>query len=431
MTAIPWPATGIQPAVGWRVRLDGADCPVQATPVAVLAGCTANAPVQVEVFCPGTAASATIRPLRLGLVAHGEGGLLRFTAPAGAQLEVEIPGQPTLTLFIDLPDEDLPDRNDPRVRWFAPGVHDVGRLRLQAGETLYLEAGAVLRGALHAVDADHLTVRGRGIIDGRHIPHMAHRLLMFERCAHLRIDGITVLGSPSWTLVLGGCREVTINRFRCIGWVVCSDGIDIVGCRQVRVTGCYLRCNDDCVAIKSVDYPEDQERTWAGDVEDVVVASCIMHNDHAGNAIEIGFETRCERIVDVTFRDIDVVAAHGEGGVFTIHAGDRAVIERIRYDDIRVEHYYDKLVDFRILASRYSRDAERGSIRDVVLRRIRAVANIYNCVSLIGGYDATHRVSGVGFVDVQLDGVPVLDGAGLHLFTSHAEGIVFSAGPAD
>jgi hypothetical protein len=44
-----------------------------------------------------------------------------------------------------------------------------------------------------------------------------------------------------------------------------------------------------------------------------------------------------------------VIAAHGEGGVFTIHNGDRACISRVLYEDIRVEHFYDKLVDFRIM----------------------------------------------------------------------------------
>ena len=46
----------------------------------------------------------------------------------------------------------------------------------------------------------------------------------------------------------------------------------------------------------------------------------------------------------------DVIGAQGEGGVFTIHAGARALISDILYEDVRIEHFWDKIVDFRIIA---------------------------------------------------------------------------------
>jgi len=422
---VPWPDTGLDRVPEWEVQVDGLACPVQRTPVTLLTGAQTTGAVEVAVRCPGGAATALVRPLRHGITVHAADGWLRFLAPPAAQLEIEIPGQPMLTLFLDPPPTDLPDRSDPQVRWYGSGVHEVGPLRLESGQTLYLESGCVLRGSLRAVDATGVRVCGRGIIDGRHLPYQSTRLMVFEHCRDLRIEGVIALGTPSWTLVLGACDRVLVDRFRCIGWVVCSDGIDVVGCRQVRIRNCYLRCNDDCIAIKSVNYPGDQ-RDWRRDVEDVVVESCILHNDHAGNAMEIGFETRCARISDIAFRDIDVVAAHGEGGVFTIHAGDRALIENVRYEDIRVEHYYDKFVDFRIMHSRYSQDVERGRIRNVALVRVRAIADAYNCVSLCGGFDAQHDIQGVRFEDVRLGDVRMRDAESLNLFVRHAGGIVFA-----
>jgi hypothetical protein len=160
----------------------------------------------------------------------------------------------------------------------------------------------------------------------------------------------------------------------------------------------------------------------------VLVQRCVCWNDHAGNVFEIGFETRCARISGITFRDCDVIGAHGEGGVFTIHAGDRAEICDVLYEDIRVEHMYDKFVDFRVLHSRYSKDAERGRIHDVTLRRIRTCPDPFNTLSLLGGCDATHEVSDIRFEDVRIGEQAVASAEDLHLFLRHARNIAFSPG---
>ncbi|NLF37917.1 hypothetical protein GX586_00635, partial [bacterium] len=164
---------------------------------------------------------------------------------------------------------------------------------------------------------------------------------------------------------------------------------------------------------------------WRGDVRNVLVQRCVMHNDYAGNVMEIGFETRADRIGDIVFRDCDVIAVRGHGAVFSIHNGDRALVENVLYENIRVEHYYDKFVDFRVLDSRYSKDHERGRIRNVTLRNIAAVANTHNTVSLIGGFDEEHLVEHVTFDRFFLGGEKVRDADGLHLFAKYAKGIGF------
>lgn len=67
---------------------------------------------------------------------------------------------------------------------------------------------------------------------------------------------------------------------------------------------------------------------------------------------------------------------------------------------IRIEHHYEKLVDFRIVKSRWSKDAERGQIRNVTLRNIEVAISVFNpgySCSLIGGFDAQHTVEHVLF----------------------------------
>jgi len=231
--------------------------------------------------------------------------------------------------------------------------------------------------------------------------------------------------------MLHRCKGVHVHHVNEIGWVVGSDGVDVVASHDVLIEHCCLRNNDDCIAVKA--FPgyrqlvaADEEAPVPMSVEHVLVRDCTFFNAHAGNVMEIGFELRSDVVRDVVFRNCDVIAAHGEGGVFTIHNGDHALVEDVLYEDIRVEHYYDRFVDFRILHSRYSRDEERGRIRNVTLRNVRAVRNSYNCLSLLGGYDAAHRVENVVFEDVRMGDLPARCGDDMHLFRNeHVANVLF------
>ena len=227
-------------------------------------------------------------------------------------------------------------------------------------------------------------------------------------------------------VILGGCEGAVVDNLHEIGEVVCSDGIDMVGSRHVEVRGCFLVNNDDCVVVKAQPRPYSlPEANWGADVRDIRIHGCAFLNLGAGNAMEIGFELRSDLVEDVVFEDLDVLAAHQNAAVFSIHNGDHALVRRIRYRDIRVEHYWNKLVDIRILRSRYSKDPEPGRIEDILFERIRCIPNHFNTPSLIGGFDADHRVKNVVFRDFRIGGEPVRSADELQLYTNRADDISF------
>ncbi len=144
--------------------------------------------------------------------------------------------------------------------------------------------------------------------------------------------------------------------------------------------------------------------------------------------MEIGYETITEHIRNIWFEDIDVLAVHQFGSVFGIHNGDRARVENIVWDNIRIEHHFDTLIDFRVLRSRWNVDAERGSIRNIQIRNVDALQSIHNpgyTVSIISGYDADHPVTGVAVENFVLGGKLVQNADDLDLVTRHAHGITF------
>jgi hypothetical protein len=59
-----------------------------------------------------------------------------------------------LLLFADKPEEERPEGAG--VKYFAPGVHDVGVLEVTDNQVVYLDEGAVVNGAIHAIGEDIL-----------------------------------------------------------------------------------------------------------------------------------------------------------------------------------------------------------------------------------------------------------------------------------
>ena len=406
----------------FQVRVNGAAIPVRATNVADFTGFDWTGPAEIVIDLPVAPTTVTVRPLRLGLQPElrERRAVLHLAQPV--KLSFELPGQPPLFLFAD-PPAIAPTAG---VHYFAGNqVHDVGVLQLRSGETVYLERNAIVRGAIHAVDAEHIRITGPGILDGTG----AGRPIMLENCRDAVIENLTMVQPTTWMITLGACDRVQVRHVKQIGECVTSDGIDVAGSRDVTIEDCFLTNNDDCIAIKALDSrtPPTRRvaRDWRRDVANVVARRCTLLNRGAGNTMEIGFELRTDEVRDIVFEDIDVIGAHVYAAIFSIHNGDRATVRRVRYENIRVEHYFSKLVDFRILNSRYSRDAERGQIRDVLFKNVRAIANTFNTPSLIGGWDADHTVTGVTFEDFQIGDRRVQHADDLQLFTRHAHDIQF------
>ena len=423
---------GLDQVLDLELTIQGQRVPVYNTPAADYASVACDGSVEVTLrLQQPIVGEVVVRPLSADISVQVSGSTMTFTVDRPRHLRLEIPGRRGLYLFVHVPEQDLPQPG-PRVRHFAPGyIHEVGVLELTAGETLVIPAGAVVRGQIHAADADGIRIRGQGILLGRGsrsagLP-LRGQSLLFERCRDLRIDGLCVIGTASWTLHLSQCEDVDIGDFTCIGWVVSSDGIDVVASRRVHVHDCLLHNNDDCIAVKGLLRTDKDGRKNTGDlsVRNVVIERCVMWNDQAGNAMEVGFETRDSEVDGVIFRDIDVIGAHGEGAVFSIHNGDRSPVRHVLWENIRVEHFYDRFIDIRSLDSRWTSTPERGVIEDVTFRDITCIADVFNTPSLIGGWDAEHPVCRVRFENLVMGGKRILTADALQLFTRHAEDITF------
>ena len=223
----------------------------------------------------------------------------------------------------------------------------------------------------------------------------------------IRIQGITIVDSGVWNLVPGACRNVSICDVNILSRLVTGDGIDIVGCENVTIENCFIRACDDCICIKACPLPSPAA---CCNVKNVHVHGCTLWNAEPGNALEIGYELRCNEVSDIVFFDCDIIHCEYEGnqsgGVLTIHNADRANVHNILYENIRIEDAQEKLVDIKILDSKYSLDRVRGDVQDVTFRNITVGGSIFP-VSIIRGFEMhneMHRPRHIRFENVVVHG---------------------------
>jgi hypothetical protein len=166
-----------------------------------------------------------------------------------------------LFIFADPPESDIPARG-PGVHFFEPGVHDIGpHYALKGGETVYIAAGAVVRGTITANGPGRVVVRGRGVLSGELLQEewIRHKRGFVEKPKDARswgiapmiwnddesgetiVEGITVIDAPSYNLTLRS-RQMKVQNVKLLAWNYSTDGINFAG---GLVENCFLKVNDD------------------------------------------------------------------------------------------------------------------------------------------------------------------------------------------
>ena len=422
-------------SLGIRIEAGGQDIFVYRTAAGDFGAFATEGATEVIITFQTPIKSARVSPKRHGLKQVIDGARLTFTIPGPLHLVIEAEGQTQLFLFVDAPETNRPEPGAPGVHFFAAGqVYEVGELRVQDNARVYIEAGAVVRGCIRATSGKNVRIDGHGVLDGGYFRtgNQHRRSILLEDCEDSVVEGIIMIEPTGWMLVLGACRRTTVRNVKLLGEVASSDGVDIVGSQQIRVENCFFRNGDDCVVLKSLDLqPHDATARldYTRNVEDIEVVGCAFMSNRGGQAMEIGHELRCDHVRRVRFHDCDVLAVRQYGAPFGIHNADHAMVQGITWENIRVEHYYDKLVDFRIVHTRWSRDQVRGQVRNVTLRNIQVTVSEYNpgyTISVIGGFSPEHTIEDVKFEQFHL--APTLYESKFSSFENKAR---FAAGPDD
>ncbi len=219
------------------------------------------------------------------------------------------------------------------------GKYLSGTIRLKSNIDLHLAKGATLLGSTSRMDyfklpppaADidvmeyqfpalllaggekNISISGEGVIDGRgaalaedvkrqaalgKVPnaHETERptLVQFVRCVNSRISGVRMKDASCWVQNYLDCDGLEIDGISVESVAFWNnDGIDVTGCRRVRIANCKINSADDGICLKSSNSA----------CEDVLIENCTVRSSASafkcGTASSQGFR-------NVTMRNIKV-----------------------------------------------------------------------------------------------------------------------------
>lgn len=279
-----------------------------------------------------------------------------------------------------------------RVVVVPAGRYLTGSLHLKSHVELHIDKEAVLLGSPYRKDydkgewyslilaskANDIAITGEGTIDGQgvrlaqdilrmidtgevKIPPNGWRanatdrpqILEIDDCRNVRIEGVTVKNAACWVQTYRRCSNLLIKGIKVDSKTYWNnDGIDVVDCRNVLITGCDVDSDDDGICLKSDD------RKLA--CENVVIENCKVRSSASaikfGTASHGGF--RHIRIKGIDVRDTFRSA-------IALESVDGGILEDIVVEDV---HAVNTGNAFFIRLGHRNLRVPPGSVRHVVLR---------------------------------------------------------------
>lgn len=357
--------------------------------------------------------SSSKRSLRNTIIRPGSAGVrleivddhtLVLTLDQPRKLSLEPDGKRgPLLLFANPLERTPPNPAAPDTIYFGRGVHHVGRLDVTNGQTLYLAGGAVVKGAV-VVRGNDVRILGRGILDGSDYEWLKgpYHVMLGIEATNVLVEGITLRGSAHWTIVPRHSRSVTIRNVKiCNSRVQNDDGINPCNSQDVLITDCFIRSDDDCVALKGLEFGRVNDN-----VESITVENSILWCDRA-RIFLLGHESRAPFMRNVTLRNLDII--HFTMTPFLLEPGEDMRLENITIENVRIHgEGQSELIQLKPVINQYMRNKVPGFIRNVKFKNVEVSGQAGEYLVRLEGADAEHNVQGVAFENVTILGEKLL-----------------------
>lgn len=298
-------------------------------------------------------------------------------------------GDPGVVSVADFPTpqaaiDAMATRQNGGVVLFPPGLWVTGTLSVKTNVTLYLAAGALLRGSFDPGDypvdpgrvetgtdatlppdpryfgrtmtftrlllvdrAHHVSIRGRGTIDGsgsflRKQHGAVPNLVRVRESQHVTIEDVLLRNAAAWTVHVVGSDAVDLRRVKLVNdrTNLNTDGIDPDMSTNVTVDRAFVYTKDDAICLKAT-----RNGDIVGDVANVTVKRSVVSSMDA--ALKLGTESFASSFKAVTFEDDWVFES---GRAMSIVVRDGASYEDVTFRGIHVEgvdHLVEQVIGVR------------------------------------------------------------------------------------
>ena len=277
-----------------------------------------------------------------------------------------------------------------------------GVLTLQSNVDLHINKGAFLLGS--AIRADygegkasplivsnnqrHIAITGQGTIDGQghdllkdiyrrlnagtlpdtewRTPNPWHqmrptednrpKLIEFKNCADINIKNITIKNGLCWIQNYKNCSNLVIDSIKVESVTYWNnDGIDIVDCKNVKLTNSFFNAADDGICLKS----EDRN----GACENIYIANCRVRS--SASAVKFGTASH-GAFKKITIRNISVYDTYRSA--IAIETVDGGTLEDIDIRNIKATNTGNALV---IRLGHRNQKAPAGILRRVYIGNVK------------------------------------------------------------
>ncbi len=350
------------------------------------------------------------------------------------------------------------------------GVFLSGAIFLKQGVHLHVEQDGVLKGTVNpddypqvftrwegeervwtsalvnAFEMSGLQLTGKGLIDGSGDQWMERfprnskelkvgrpRLIAIQNCTDVMVSGLSLKNQACWGLFILYSSDVTVKglNIRAKHNIISSDGIDIDSGKRIRISGCDIDVNDDCISIKSG--KDEDGRRVNRPAEDIIIENCIFRYGHGG--VAMGSEMS-GGIRNVEIRECIMEEDNWAPIRFKSQPSRGGVVENITYRDIKLRNTR-KAFEFN-MAWRMVPPVKPPSDPLPVVRNV-SIINVSGTVQSVGNmyglkdspiqnviFDNCRITAKKGFV---LENVEGLDISGLNLEVEEGEAIIYKNNP--
>jgi hypothetical protein len=335
--------------------------------------------------------------------------------------------------------DDLASRTD-GVLYFGAGTYLTGSLRVGSHTTVYLAPGATLRGTganadypkdpeltdgiagsqsavpeVSQIEFDNAVgsrLIGRGIVDMngtalRQAGSKGGRLLMVKNSQNIEVRDVLLRDPASWNTQILYSTDVTFSNVKVInhaGPAWNTDGIDPDSSQHVVIDDAFIYSGDDGFAVKS----SGSYRGWVRESTDIVICNSTVSTLTAG--LKIGTESLAKYTERVTYENDNVISAEcairaivRDGSIYRDNAW-RAV----RVEDIAANQAQSRSAPMQFLVEQRHATSVIGSIESGLLEGVE-VSDPGENPSAFSGFNASHEISGISFIDLNIAGRPIDD----------------------
>jgi len=379
--------------------------------------CSGDAEISVT-YHKGPIKEVQIRPLSFNIKPKISGNKITFPIKSNQNVSLEVNGDifHNLQVFSNAIETSKPLISDTNVIYYGPGLHQVGKVKVTSGKTVYIAGGAVVQGSFSLSHVENVRILGHGILtqlgdfvnkkpqteSSPKAGSVRNDMLTVEYSKNVEINGPIVL-PHKYSVLVGQSSGVTIRNLKSFsseGW---GDGIDIFCSTDVLVDHVYMRNSDDCIAI----YGHRWE--YYGDVGNITVQNSTLWADVA-HPVLIGTHGDSDHpnvLEKIKFLNIDILNQHENQidyqGCLSLNAGDSNTIRDVLFDNIRIEDIHQgQLINLRVVFNhKYNTSAGKG-IENIYFKDVSYHGSKPN-LSIIAGYDEPRGIRNIVFENLSIN----------------------------